>query len=172
MSLWTAKRVEFVSDRMLYIILRDHWCDIVLIVHAPTKNKIDDVKDSFYEELEHVFDKLPEYHTKILVGDFSAKVGREDIFKSTVGNERLHEISNDDGVGAVNFATSRNLTVKSTMFPHHIIHKFTRTSLDRKNHDQIDHNLVDWRQHSSVLDVWLFRAAHCDTDHYIGGGKT
>jgi hypothetical protein len=30
------KRVEFVSDRMSYIVLRGHWCDItVLNVHAP-----------------------------------------------------------------------------------------------------------------------------------------
>jgi hypothetical protein len=47
-----VKRVEFVSDRMSYIILRGRWCHIiVLIVHAPTEDKTDDVKDSFYEEL-------------------------------------------------------------------------------------------------------------------------
>jgi hypothetical protein len=53
---------------------------------------------------------------KILLGDFNAKVGREDIFKPTIGSENLHEISNDNGVRVVNFATSKNLTVKSTMF--------------------------------------------------------
>jgi exonuclease III len=47
-----AKRVEFVSDRMSYIILRGRWCHtIVLNVHAPTEDKTDDVKDNFYEEL-------------------------------------------------------------------------------------------------------------------------
>jgi hypothetical protein len=30
------KWVEFVSDRMSYIILRGRWCDIVFNVHAPT----------------------------------------------------------------------------------------------------------------------------------------
>jgi hypothetical protein len=42
------------------------------------------VKDSFYEELEYVFDKFPEYHMNILLGDFSAKVGRKDTFKLTI----------------------------------------------------------------------------------------
>jgi hypothetical protein len=37
---------------MSYIILRGHWCHIVLNVHAPTEDKIDDMKDSFYKELE------------------------------------------------------------------------------------------------------------------------
>jgi hypothetical protein len=46
-----VKRVEFVSNRMSYIILKGHWCDI-LNMHAPTKDKCDDTKDSFYEELE------------------------------------------------------------------------------------------------------------------------
>jgi hypothetical protein len=45
------------------------------------------VKGSFYEELERVFDKFPKYHMEILLGDFNAKVGREDIFKPTIGNE-------------------------------------------------------------------------------------
>jgi hypothetical protein len=72
-----VKRVEFVSDRMSYTILRDHWCHIVVLnVHAPTEDKTDDVKDSFYEELESVFDKFPKYHMKILLGDSNAKVGR------------------------------------------------------------------------------------------------
>jgi exonuclease III len=90
------------------------------------------IKDRFYKELEHVFDKFPKYHMKILLGDFNAKIGREDIFKPTIGNESLHEISNDNGVGVVNFATSKNLTVKSTMFRHRNIHKFTWTSPDIK----------------------------------------
>jgi hypothetical protein len=47
----------------------------------------DDIKDSFYEGLGHVFDQFPRYDMKILLGDFNAKVGREDIFKPTIGNE-------------------------------------------------------------------------------------
>jgi hypothetical protein len=72
-----------------------------------------------------MFDKFPKYYMKILLGDFNAKVGKEDIFKPTIGNESLHKISNDNGVRLVNFVTSKNLTVKSTMFPHRNIHKYT-----------------------------------------------
>jgi exonuclease III len=111
---------------MSYIIVKEGWCHVIVLnVHAPTEDKTDDVKGSFYEELERVFDKFQKYHMKILLGDFNAKVGREDIFKPTIGNESLHEISNDNGVTLVNFATSKNLRVKSTMFPHRNIHKYT-----------------------------------------------
>jgi hypothetical protein len=82
------KRVEFVSDRMSYIVLRGRWCNIIVPnVHASTKEKGDDSNVSFCEELEEVFDNFPKYHMKILLGDFNAKVGREDAFKPTIGNE-------------------------------------------------------------------------------------
>jgi exonuclease III len=69
-----------------YIILRGRWCHIIVLnVHAPTQDKTDDVKDSFYEELERVFHKFPKYHMKILLGDFNAKVGKEDILNRQLG---------------------------------------------------------------------------------------
>jgi hypothetical protein len=148
------KRMEFVSDRMPHIVLRGRWCNIILLnAHAPTEEKGDDSKDSFYEELEVVFDHFPKYHTKNLLGDFNAKVGREDAFKPTIGNESLHQDSNDNGVRVVNFATSQNLVVKSTTCLHRNIHKYTWTSPDGKTHNQIDHILIDRRWHSSILDV-------------------
>jgi len=103
----------------------------------------------------------------MLLGDFNAKVWRENIFKPTIGQESLHQDSNDNGVRLVNFATSKHLVVKSTMFPHRNIHKYTWTSPDGKTHNQIDHALIDRRWHSSVLDVRSFRRADCDTDHYL-----
>jgi hypothetical protein len=94
---------------MSYIILRSRWCPIIVQnVHAPT-DRIGDVKDSMCEELEHVFDIFTKYNMKMLLGYFSTKVGREDIFKPTIGNGSLHEITNDNGVRLVNFATSKNL---------------------------------------------------------------
>jgi hypothetical protein len=161
-----VKGSEFVSDRISYIILRGRWCHIIVLnVHAPTEHKT--VKDSFYEELERVFNKFSKYHMKILLGNFNAKVGREDIFNPTIANESLHEISNDNGIRLVNFATSKNLRVKSTMFPHLNIHKYTWTSPDGKTHNQIDHILVDSRRHSNVLDFPSLGAADCDSDHYL-----
>jgi hypothetical protein len=104
-----VKNVEFVSDRMSYIILRRRWCNIIVLkVHAPTEDEIDDIQDRFYEEIKQVFDNFPRYHIQNLLGDFHAKVGREDIFKPTIGIENLHDISNDNGVRVVKFATSKN----------------------------------------------------------------
>jgi hypothetical protein len=62
---------------MSYITLKSCWCDVIVLnAHAPTEDKDDDIKDSFYEELEQVFDQFPRYHMKIFLGDFNTKVGR------------------------------------------------------------------------------------------------
>jgi hypothetical protein len=81
--------------------------------------------DSFYEELECRFSKFCKCHMKVLLQDISAKVGRKDIFEPTIGNETLHEISNDNGVIVVNFATSKNPTVRIMKVLHGNIHKCT-----------------------------------------------
>ena len=61
-----VKRVEFVSDRVSYIVLRGRWCNIVVLnVRAPSEEKSVVSKDSFYEELEQDFDRFPKYHMKI-----------------------------------------------------------------------------------------------------------
>jgi hypothetical protein len=53
------------------------------------------------------------------------------------------------------------------MFPYRNIYKFISTSRDGKTYNKIHHILIDKRQHSSILDVQSFRAAGCDTDHYL-----
>jgi len=95
-------------------------------------------------------------------------LGREVIFKLAIGNESLHQDSNDIGVRAVKFATSKNLVGMSTMFPLRNIHKYTWTSPDGKTCNQIDHTSVEKRWRLSLLDVRSFRRADCDTDHYGG----
>jgi hypothetical protein len=87
-------------------------------VHAPTEDKDDHIKDTFHKELELVFDQFPRYQMKILVGDFIA-------------------VSNDNGVRTVNFATSKNLIMKSTTFPHSDNHKHIMTSPDGVTNNQI-----------------------------------
>jgi hypothetical protein len=74
-----VKRDEFVTDKMSQIILRGHWCHIIVLkVHASIEDKTDDVKDSFYEELICVFDKFNFKKLNEVVGkeQYSAEVSK------------------------------------------------------------------------------------------------
>ena len=55
-----VKREEIVNDRVSYIVLRGRWCNVIVLnVHALSEEKNDDLRDSFYEELEQVCDHFP-----------------------------------------------------------------------------------------------------------------
>jgi hypothetical protein len=102
----TVKRGEYVSDRMSYILSLREVAGVILLfyVHASIEEKSNYKKDCFYEELEQVLDHFYKYHMKILLGNFNAKMG-EDIFKTTTGNESLHQDSNDNDVRIIYLAT-------------------------------------------------------------------
>jgi len=51
------------------------------------------------------------------VGRFT-EVGRDGVLKPIIENESLHEISNDNGVKAVNFVTPKNVIVTVPMLQH------------------------------------------------------
>jgi exonuclease III len=121
---------------MSYIILRGRWCDIIVLnVHAPTEDKIDDIKDRFYEELKQVFDKFRNYPMKLLLGDFNAKVGREDIFKPVVP------------YGCETWSVTLREERKLRMFEKRVLRRIFRPRRDevkgdwRKLHNEELHNL-------------------------------
>jgi hypothetical protein len=88
-------------------------------VLAPSKEKRFDSKDSCHEKLEQVFNHIPMYHIKFVLGYFNTKLETEDIFKPTIGIENLPQHSND------NVVNSKLCHIKksSTVVPHRNIHQ-------------------------------------------------
>jgi hypothetical protein len=70
------------------------------------------------------------------------------------------------GVRVVKFATSKNLIIKSKMFPDCIAHKCTWSFLDGKTHNCIDLVMMDERQNSNIVAFRSFRGVDCDIDHF------
>ena len=48
---------------------------------------------------------------KILLGDFNAKVGREDIFKPVIGQENLHQDSDNSKPVIIENAKSHDMKI-------------------------------------------------------------
>jgi hypothetical protein len=69
-----VKKVDFISDKMSYIVMRGSWFNIfVLSVHVTSEEENDVSKGSFYEKLELVFCHLPKDQRKIPLGDVNVK---------------------------------------------------------------------------------------------------
>jgi hypothetical protein len=94
----------FVSDRVSYIVLRGRWCNTTALnMYISSEEKSGYSNDSLYKELGQILFII--FHTKILLRYFNAKWGRQNVFKLTIGNESLHQDSNDYGVRIVTFYT-------------------------------------------------------------------
>jgi hypothetical protein len=89
-----VKKVEFISDRKPYIVLKGRWYNIIVLnVHEYVRSK-----NTFHYEFEQGFDYFSNYLTKTLLGDCNARLGIETIFQQTIGNESLHQDSKYIGV--------------------------------------------------------------------------
>jgi len=94
---------------------------------------------------------------KIKLGDFNALVGIESIYKPNIGNESLHNETNNNGIKMIQFVISNGLHVRSTTFPHKDIHKETWYSGDGRTMNQIDHVLIRNRFRIAITDIRTLR---------------
>lgn len=168
----TARRsladLKTYSERIIVITLKCKWFNLSIVnVYAPTEDKEDNEKDLFYSEVQKVIDEVPKHNILMVVGDMNAKVGREiNAFGPAIGNESLHETSNNNGTRLVSLALTNGMIIGGTWYPHKDIHKWTWTSPNGRTNNQIDHVLINAKHRNALLDVRSFRGADCDTDHY------
>ena len=79
----------------------------IINVHAPTEVSTLEgkEKESFYDVIQKTYDDSPSYDAKIIIGDMNAQVGKEEIYRPTIGSHSLHENTNDNGYRLIQFAT-------------------------------------------------------------------
>jgi hypothetical protein len=101
--------VEAADERICSLRMRGKFSNFtVILVHAPNREKNKLVEDSLYDKLNQIYQRIPAHDTKIIVGNFNTKIGREGIFKPVIGSWSLHETSNENGIRAIDFATNNN----------------------------------------------------------------
>ena len=102
-----------------------------------------------------------------MLGDFNARIGKEEYLGQVAGTHTIHEDTNDNAQRLCNLATRTNMIISNTMYKHPKWHKVTWVSPDQNTYTQIDHVLITRRKQSSVKDVRTYRGAYADSDHYM-----
>jgi len=176
---WNDRVIDWnpVSDRVCVIRIKGRFFNLSLInVYAPTNDRPEDEKDSFYSLLERTYDQCPRNDIKIVLGDLNAQVGREKTFRPTIGPHSLHPRSNENGLRLITFAAAMNMRISSTYFQRKNTHKATWNPPGGGRKCQIDHVLIDSRHASNILNVRSFKCTqldieHHDSDHFAVGAK-
>jgi endonuclease/exonuclease/phosphatase family metal-dependent hydrolase len=77
-------------DSISYYILIS-FCFISFHVYDfnPTEEKEDREKEKFYECLEEIYHKIQKYDLVIIMGDFNAKIGKEEYQKKVAGKQYM-----------------------------------------------------------------------------------
>jgi exonuclease III len=128
------------NERLCKLRLKGKFNNISLIsVYAPMEDKVDEIKEQFYEDLQKVVDNTPKTDTIIILGDLNARLGKEDTYTGVTGQYTLHQNTSGNGEMLCEFAVLNNMTIMSTQFQHKLIHKGTWISSDEKTVNQIDH---------------------------------
>lgn len=78
----------------------------------------------------------------IIIGDFNAKIGKEERNCETAGKESLHRKTNKNGQRLIDLSAGNSMIIKSTHLKHKDIHKPTWISHDKNTFNQIDHLLI------------------------------
>lgn len=63
----------------------------------------------------------------LIVGDFNAKVGRDQCYRNIIENPSLHTTSHNNGTKLIDFATGKGLINKS--IHRHLLMEITKTRL-------------------------------------------
>jgi len=128
---------------------------------------MEEVKEEFYNLLEQNIKQIANSDIKIILGDFNAKVVKEDIYKSTIGNESLHNETNNNQIKTIQFTISKGFNVGSTTFPHKNTHQQTWYSADGRTANQIDHVLTSNRLRSAIIYIRALRGPDIGSDHNL-----
>ena len=157
-----------IDERVCILRIKGRFKNYSLInAHALTNEAPDEEKEAFYEKISRVYDNCPRHDIKLILGDMNAKVGREEIFRPTIGKWSLHEETNENGLRLIDFAAEKGMVIKGTFFQRKRIHQATWESPDGFTKNQIDHCLIDGRHFSDVTNVKVCRGANVDSDHYL-----
>lgn len=74
-------------------------------------------KNSFYDDLEILYDSLLRNSVKIIMVDFNRQIEQESQYRLTIGQNSLHSLI-DNGTRIINFATLKVLIVRNIYFPY------------------------------------------------------
>ena len=101
---------------------------MVIQVYAPTSNAEEAEVERFYEDLQDLLELTPKKDVLIIIGDWNAKVGIQEI-PGVTGKSGLG-VLNEVGQRLIGFCQENTLVIANTLFQQHKKRLYTWTLTD------------------------------------------
>ncbi|XP_037296657.1 uncharacterized protein LOC119189933 [Manduca sexta] len=139
----------------------------ILSVYAPTLTSSTESKDLFYDDLTSTVRQIPSGDRLILLGDFNARVGQDNIsWPECLGNHGIGKI-NENGQRLLEFCALNLLCVTNTYFKGKALHKVSWKHPRSGHWHQLDLILTKRNDLRDIKHTRSFHSADCDTDHSL-----
>ena len=135
--------------------------------YAPTMTYTDEEKNKYYTDLSRVLQKIPQHDRLFLLGDFNARVGRDDnIWRKILGPFGIGTM-NDNGQRLLSLCASFELAITNTWFNPGRSSQATWTHPRSGHGHLIDYVIVRQRDLREIQVTSVMRGAECSTDHFM-----
>ena len=139
----------------------------IIQCYAPTNDAEEEKKDDFYLQLQAVLDRRGTKDITILMGDFNAKIGMDNMgCEDIMGTHGLGKM-NENGERFADLCALNQLVTGGSIFPQKPIHKATWISPNHVTENQIDHICISRKFRRSWQDVRAMRGADVSSDHHL-----
>ena len=158
-----------VSDRLMTMRLplsKDNFATIIS-VYTPTMTNPDKNKEAFYNQLASALNGIPRTDKLLLIGDFSARIGRDNDKWSLVMGKRRIGKCNYNGELLLALCSEFELIVTNTVFKQKDEHKTIWMHLRSGHWHMIDVIITRCRDKMDILNTRAMRGANCWNDHQM-----
>ena len=135
--------------------------------YAPTMTNPDEVKIRFYEELNTIITTVPDTDKLIILGDFNARVGRDNsTWEGVIGKQGTGSC-NSNGLLLLQTCAEHSLLITNTIFCLPTRNRTSWMHPRSKHWHLIDYVIVRKRDRQDVRVTKAMCGAECWTDHRL-----
>lgn len=159
-----------INERLMTLripLFRDRYLTLISS-YAPTLNDDEDSKNRFYHQLNTVLTKVPATDKLLLLGDFNARVGRDNrLWENVMGSQGVGNC-NANGLLLLGLCAEHELFITNTQFRLPNRYKTTWMHPRSKHWHLIDYVITRQRDKKDVLITKTARNIDdCWTDHKL-----
>jgi hypothetical protein len=155
----THNRIYDIEQKLCKLGVRNRYNNVIL-TSCYAQQKIKQMK------LNNFLWRCTDFgNTVIILGDFSAQLGKAEEYTSIAGKYTLHEETNGNGEILSEFAITNNVEAMSTYFQRMQVHKGTWISTDQNTTKQIALVLIN-SKNNMIEDVRSMRGPNIDSDKF------